>query len=203
MKNLLIIIILTFGSIGLFAQVEDGNIKDVLQQQGITDEQFQEELRKRGMTEEQAIQQAKDQGIDKSTIPQGDNPLEPLRQVEKEKVEADAEKTKAEAEILKAEAEIIKEVVSDGEEELPIRNLPQEDIYGQNIFRNKTLKLFEPIGDFRAPDDYIIGEGDEFSITIWGRAEYSNILPVNKEGCLLYTSPSPRDKRQSRMPSSA
>ena len=24
-----------------------------------------------------------------------------------------------------------------------------------------------------------------------------------KEGCLLYTSPSPRDKRQSRMPSSA
>ena len=25
----------------------------------------------------------------------------------------------------------------------------------------------------------------------------------NQEGCLLYTSPSPRDKRQSRMPSSA
>ena len=28
-----------------------------------------------------------------------------------------------------------------------------------------------------------------------------NILSIN--GCLLYTSPSPRDKRQSRMPSSA
>ena len=26
---------------------------------------------------------------------------------------------------------------------------------------------------------------------------------IKKEGCLLYTSPSPRDKRQSRMPSSA
>ena len=26
---------------------------------------------------------------------------------------------------------------------------------------------------------------------------------VVKDGCLLYTSPSPRDKRQSRMPSSA
>ena len=26
---------------------------------------------------------------------------------------------------------------------------------------------------------------------------------VNIKGCLLYTSPSPRDKRQSRMPSSA
>ena len=28
-------------------------------------------------------------------------------------------------------------------------------------------------------------------------------LPINSEACLLYTSPSPRDKRQSRMPSSA
>ena len=28
-------------------------------------------------------------------------------------------------------------------------------------------------------------------------------LSVNTEGCLLYTSPSPRDKRQARMPSSA
>ena len=26
---------------------------------------------------------------------------------------------------------------------------------------------------------------------------------INGQGCLLYTSPSPRDKRQSRMPSSA
>ena len=31
-------------------------------------------------------------------------------------------------------------------------------------------------------------------------AEYGGVVP---ELCLLYTSPSPRDKRQSRMPSSA
>ena len=29
------------------------------------------------------------------------------------------------------------------------------------------------------------------------------LICVDHEGCLLYTSPSPRDKRQSRMPSSA
>ena len=29
------------------------------------------------------------------------------------------------------------------------------------------------------------------------------IITVGSTGCLLYTSPSPRDKRQSRMPSSA
>ena len=35
---------------------------------------------------------------------------------------------------------------------------------------------------------------------------YTDIKPIIKpfsNGCLLYTSPSPRDKRQSRMPSSA
>ena len=35
-------------------------------------------------------------------------------------------------------------------------------------------------------------------------AHYSTIvLPTPPQTCLLYTSPSPRDKRQSRMPSSA
>ena len=33
--------------------------------------------------------------------------------------------------------------------------------------------------------------------------EYSAKTPFRHMGCLLYTSPSPRDKRQSRMPSSA
>ena len=31
----------------------------------------------------------------------------------------------------------------------------------------------------------------------------ADIAKLNAENCLLYTSPSPRDKRQSRMPSSA
>ena len=37
-----------------------------------------------------------------------------------------------------------------------------------------------------------------------GQEHYNNtIAPGTSENCLLYTSPSPRDKRQSRMPSSA
>ena len=35
------------------------------------------------------------------------------------------------------------------------------------------------------------------------KAKTKHIIPVNIKTCLLYTSPSPRDKRQSRMPSSA
>ena len=33
--------------------------------------------------------------------------------------------------------------------------------------------------------------------------EQAVVVEVECRGCLLYTSPSPRDKRQSRMPSSA
>ena len=33
--------------------------------------------------------------------------------------------------------------------------------------------------------------------------DFNAVLDVHLKGCLLYTSPSPRDKRQSRMPSSA
>ena len=36
-----------------------------------------------------------------------------------------------------------------------------------------------------------------------GHSQNTDYLLLQPEPCLLYTSPSPRDKRQSRMPSSA
>ena len=47
---------------------------------------------------------------------------------------------------------------------------------------------------------YYRGECDESCLTMKLEEEYN---PVFTSSCLLYTSPSPRDKRQSRMPSSA
>ena len=41
------------------------------------------------------------------------------------------------------------------------------------------------------------------SLGIVGFCADCSVIPVRLIGCLLYTSPSPRDKRQSRMPSSA
>ena len=43
----------------------------------------------------------------------------------------------------------------------------------------------------------------EMTIVSWGGAYSKSQLKAYHEPCLLYTSPSPRDKRQSRMPSSA
>ena len=49
-----------------------------------------------------------------------------------------------------------------------------------------------------------VRNADEGTVLMWlRRAAWVRSLEGDAEGCLLYTSPSPRDKRQSRMPSSA
>ena len=55
--------------------------------------------------------------------------------------------------------------------------------------------LYVPIPSYRV-GPYAVGGTGYFG----GILDYYNLLNMR---CLLYTSPSPRDKRQSRMPSSA
>ena len=52
------------------------------------------------------------------------------------------------------------------------------------------------------PDEIILNIGYKADGIIT-KSEYSNDQSLDLTTCLLYTSPSPRDKRQSRMPSSA
>ena len=49
------------------------------------------------------------------------------------------------------------------------------------------------------------GRGERKAPTAWRAITSSGVIasPLPRRSCLLYTSPSPRDKRQSRMPSSA
>ena len=66
---------------------------------------------------------------------------------------------------------------------------------------------WRPCGDFRRlntvteDDRYPLPHIQDFAAGLAG-ARYFSVLDLQR-GCLLYTSPSPRDKRQSRMPSSA
>ena len=71
---------------------------------------------------------------------------------------------------------------------------------GTMTFSNQT-----PQADAHKQIDMALDAGINFLDT----AEMYPVNPIsadtigNSESCLLYTSPSPRDKRQSRMPSSA
>ena len=52
---------------------------------------------------------------------------------------------------------------------------------------------------------FVLVDWGTSSLRIWCVDHSSRVITEHRSplGCLLYTSPSPRDKRQSRMPSSA
>ena len=85
-------------------------------------------------------------------------------------------------------------------------------------FPNKDSDMHQEFINKRSFDDWIWGKhsvyealsSDRAINRIWCTSEifssdkfYILLKDLKSKGCLLYTSPSPRDKRQSRMPSSA
>ena len=70
----------------------------------------------------------------------------------------------------------------------------KEYFKGYNEDPKKVLE--KTFGDVEGYDDMVIQK----NISVQSHCEH-HMAPII--GCLLYTSPSPRDKRQSRMPSSA
>lgn len=57
-----------------------------------------------------------------------------------------------------------------------------EGVYGQHIFKDKTLELFEVSDDVKAPKHYILGVGDELTITIFGASQGDLKFTINQEG---------------------
>ena len=64
---------------------------------------------------------------------------------------------------------------------------PKARIYGQDIFRNNKLSIYQKALDAKAPENYKVGSGDEISISVWGYSEFSENLMVDDRG---YITPS-------------
>ena len=45
-----------------------------------------------------------------------------------------------------------------------------------------NLKIFNSATHLRAPDEYVLGAGDEISISIWGFSEVSEMLKITDDG---------------------
>lgn len=59
---------------------------------------------------------------------------------------------------------------------------PLGKVYGQDLFRSNELSFFNRAFDAQAPDNYLLGENDELTISIWGLAEHSETVTVNDKG---------------------
>src|SRR5690606_5032739 len=66
-------------------------------------------------------------------------------------------------------------------------DLPAPKIYGQEIFRNQTLKVFRQADNIKPRDNYRLGPGDELTISIWGTSIFERTYVIDESG---YISPS-------------
>ncbi|MCE2790685.1 MAG: SLBB domain-containing protein [Saprospiraceae bacterium] len=60
-------------------------------------------------------------------------------------------------------------------------------IYGQQIFQDKTLDLFRSVADAKPSEYYILGAGDQVTISIWGPTQENFTLEIQKEGYIQPT----------------
>lgn len=81
----------------------------------------------------------------------------------------------------------VEEAVSEELSEQTQEKLPPVTIYGQQIFRNQSLKLFSTVKDVKPPDSYILGVGDEIGISIFGVSQGDFTLTIDEDG---YIKPS-------------
>ena len=56
--------------------------------------------------------------------------------------------------------------------------------YGLSLFDKGDLKVFKAAGHSRAPENYVLGVGDELNISIWGNSEHQEAYTINGTGAI-------------------
>ncbi len=139
---------------------------------GMTPEQIREKIAEGGLSEAEAIQIAREKNVD-------------LDKYLKQEVAARA--TIEKREDVSPELQILRAQIS---RKPKISFLPafksRSDLppYGYELF-NLSPTTFEPVVNVATPESYQIGPGDEIILNIWGQAELSYQLTVNRDGYII------------------
>lgn len=64
---------------------------------------------------------------------------------------------------------------------------PGRNIYGHSLFTDKTLDVFRTTDGAQAPDTYILGEGDEIHVSIFGSSQTEIQQRITSEGFIQPT----------------
>jgi protein involved in polysaccharide export with SLBB domain len=166
------------------------------------------QLAAKGVSEEEMRAKLQEKGIDIDNVQPSQLPtLQPT--IEKILAEIEAEKagtksnaapvlvdvpdaitvepTAAMIEQKKAVGITIAEKASEQLSEKNIQLLAPTEIYGHHLFREKDIAIFRTTNEVKPPDTYVLGTGDEITISIFGPSSFDSKFTINKEGFISPT----------------
>ncbi|MFT5385683.1 MAG: protein involved in polysaccharide export with SLBB domain, partial [Saprospiraceae bacterium] len=171
----------------------------------VTEQQARAELNKLGIDEDLMRQKLLERGIDIDNVDQSDpgRLIEVQKAIEEVIAEIEAEKagttappvnpdpqpipdqvivdsTQNAIEDIKAvdyEQNVAEKLIDEYQE-----TLPPSLVYGQHVFRNKSIQLYRQSEDIKPPDSYVLGVGDIIAISIWGASQEGGVYEINKSG---------------------
>lgn len=62
--------------------------------------------------------------------------------------------------------------------------IAESKVYGKSLFNNKNLAVYESATHIKASPNYILGAGDEVSISIWGYSEHNAVYTIDQNGSI-------------------
>lgn len=117
--------------------------------------------------------------------------LQPQIEAEIEAMEAE-QRREAAAEVTSEAAEEIEAAIDNGASvseavnevtnEINNENLPASNIYGHQIFRNKSLKVYRTTENATPPNSYPLKPGDEVAVSIFGASQTDLVLRLDDQG---------------------
>lgn len=163
------------------AQTEQISISD--------QKKIQEELAKRNITEAELRTRLREKGINIDNISPSELPdyqgiiMETVRELEEEnKQDSNDTLTSPKTPQVK-NFDFRKDTLSkDSIKQASKKKDTLSDIYGHDIFVNETIDFFNTTDGARAPDNYVLGPGDQIRINIFGESQTDMLLEINQEG---------------------
>lgn len=195
---ILIIFISCFIATDLKAQVpNEEEVRKELEEKGITEAEIKERLLEKGIDLDEV------DVLDPVAALEAERAIrETINELLAEKEEASEKEAEEENKEEQSNDEIPRDTLEMNELEIQEEKIDQEEekieledtsdlIYGQHIFKNKAINLFNQSDQIKTSDSYILGTGDEIGVSIWGQAQYSQTYIVDSEG---YISPDDLDR---------
>jgi protein involved in polysaccharide export with SLBB domain len=66
-------------------------------------------------------------------------------------------------------------------------SLPPARVWGQHLFRDKSLSIFRTTNEVKPPDSYVLSSGDVITISIFGASQFDSQFEIAKDGYIAPT----------------